>query len=392
MPTPLPIVGRPIRLAVVGLGQISELCLPTLRRTHRRRDRGAVRPRRDARRDRWASEFPDSDMHRAHRRPLESRRPTSSTCWSPRPRTGRSSRRSSTPGFHVQVQKPIARSLEDADAHARGRDAHRARRSACSRTTCSIRRSCSCATSCARARSATPAGVHMKIVGTGRGGWDVPEASYRWQFEQAQDGRGMLVFDHGWHQLAVAHWLFGPIRRIFGWIGSTQVAPEIAPEITARRAVDARVGARQRRARGARHHVRARHVLPLRLLQRATNGSRSPVPAASCVATAVSSLRHPGAVGRGVRARVEMREYHALADDPARRVRGVDAEPGRRVHRPRLRARDRRHDFARRSRSAADRDRVVSGRHAAPRAAPGVARRPNTGVFAIGNERRLRQR
>jgi predicted dehydrogenase len=53
-----------------------------------------------------------------------------------------------------------------------------------------------------------------------------------WQFEQAKDGRGMLVFDHGWHQLAVAHWLFGPVRRIFAWIGSTQVAPEVAPDIT----------------------------------------------------------------------------------------------------------------------------------------------------------------
>jgi predicted dehydrogenase len=77
-----------------------------------------------------------------------------------------------------------------------------------------------------------PSGVHMKIVGTGRGGWDVPVASYVWQFEQAKDGRGMLVFDHGWHQLAVAHWLFGPVRRIFAWIGSTQVAPDLAPEIT----------------------------------------------------------------------------------------------------------------------------------------------------------------
>ena len=45
----------------------------------------------------------------------------------------------------------------------------------------------------------------MKIVATGRGGWDLPAASLEWQFEQARDGRGMLVFDHGWHQLAVAH-------------------------------------------------------------------------------------------------------------------------------------------------------------------------------------------
>jgi predicted dehydrogenase len=28
MPTPLPITGRRVRIAVVGLGQIAELCLP----------------------------------------------------------------------------------------------------------------------------------------------------------------------------------------------------------------------------------------------------------------------------------------------------------------------------------------------------------------------------
>src|SRR6185503_4476642 len=33
-----------------------------------------------------------------------------------------------------------------------------------------------------------PTAVHMKIVGTGRGGWDVPESSFRWQWEQQADG------------------------------------------------------------------------------------------------------------------------------------------------------------------------------------------------------------
>jgi len=69
----------------------------------------------------------------------------------------------------------------------------------------------------------------MKIVATGRGGWEVPASSYRWQFEQSRDGRGMLVFDHGWHQLALADWLFGPITHIFAWIGETPLGP-VAPE------------------------------------------------------------------------------------------------------------------------------------------------------------------
>ena len=53
------------------------------------------------------------------------------------------------------------------------------------------------------------------------------ERASRWQFEQARDGRGMMVFDHGWHQLAVATWLFGPIRRIFAWLGRTEIVPGI---------------------------------------------------------------------------------------------------------------------------------------------------------------------
>ena len=71
-------------------------------------------------------------------------------------------------------------------------------------------------------------GYHMKMVGTGRGGWDVPASSWRWQFEQMQRGRGVLVFDDGWHKLATALWLFGPIAEVRAWIGSTEVVPGLA--------------------------------------------------------------------------------------------------------------------------------------------------------------------
>jgi predicted dehydrogenase len=71
-------------------------------------------------------------------------------------------------------------------------------------------------------------GYHMKMVGTGRGGWDVPAGSWEWQFAQMQRGRGILVFDDGWHKLATALWLFGPIREVRAWIGATEMAPGIA--------------------------------------------------------------------------------------------------------------------------------------------------------------------
>jgi predicted dehydrogenase len=71
------------------------------------------------------------------------------------------------------------------------------------------------------------AGYHMKMVASGRGGWDVPASSYDWQFQQMQRGRGILVFDDGWHKLATALWLFGPIKEVRAWIGGTEVVPGI---------------------------------------------------------------------------------------------------------------------------------------------------------------------
>ncbi len=63
----------------------------------------------------------------------------------------------------------------------------------------------------------------MKMVASGLGGWDVPGSSYEWQFMQMRDGRGILVFDDGWHKLATALWLFGPIREVRAWVGGTEV-------------------------------------------------------------------------------------------------------------------------------------------------------------------------
>ncbi len=70
-------------------------------------------------------------------------------------------------------------------------------------------------------------GYHMKMVGSARGGWDVPESSWRWQFKQMQNGRGVLVFDDGWHKLSTALWLFGPIREVRAWVGGTEVVPSV---------------------------------------------------------------------------------------------------------------------------------------------------------------------
>jgi predicted dehydrogenase len=70
-------------------------------------------------------------------------------------------------------------------------------------------------------------GYHLKMVGSGLGGWEVPWDTYRAQFELAADGRGILVFDDGWHKLSTALWLFGPIREVRAWVGTTEIVPGI---------------------------------------------------------------------------------------------------------------------------------------------------------------------
>ena len=70
-------------------------------------------------------------------------------------------------------------------------------------------------------------GYHMKMVASGRGGWEVPGDSYEWRFVQARNGRGPLFFDDGWHKLSTALWLFGPVNEVRAWIGSTEVVPGI---------------------------------------------------------------------------------------------------------------------------------------------------------------------
>ncbi len=71
-------------------------------------------------------------------------------------------------------------------------------------------------------------GYHVKMVASGRGGWDVPGSSYEWQFDQLRRGRGIFVFDDGWHKLATAQWLFGPVREVRAWVGSTDVIPGLS--------------------------------------------------------------------------------------------------------------------------------------------------------------------
>jgi predicted dehydrogenase len=219
----LPITDRPVRIAVVGLGQIAELCLPP----YVNRDDVEVVglcDRDQQRVDKWASVFPraqtstDLDEFLAVDADVVD-------VLVPTPLHADVVTQVLERGFHVQVQKPIARSIADAD---RMIDAARQ-----TGAVLRVMEDYVCYPPLVKLREVvrsgdigSPQSMHMKIVGTARGGWEVNPASYEWQFAQAKDGLGILTFDHAWHQLAVAHWLFGPIRRVFGWVRRTPIGDD----------------------------------------------------------------------------------------------------------------------------------------------------------------------
>lgn len=227
MPTPFPIpADRPLRIAVVGLGQIAELVVPTYLERDDIEVVGICDRSTDAL-ERWMPRCPD-----AYATPsltlllLElADRADVVDVLVPTPAHADVVTRVLEAGFHVQVQKPLARELAGADRMLAAVPAG---------GTLRVLEDYLFFPPLVQMKAlidageiGDPVGLHMKIVATGRGGWDLPASSLEWQFEQAADGRGMMVFDHGWHQFAVATWLFGPIRRVFAWLGSTEVVPGI---------------------------------------------------------------------------------------------------------------------------------------------------------------------
>jgi predicted dehydrogenase len=225
MTTPLPIpADRPIRLAVVGLGQIAELVLPS----YLERDDVVIVglcDRDESQLARWRTRCPDAHATTSLEELLTVDADVVDVLV-PTPAHAEVVQQVFGAGYHVQVQKPLARDLEGAQRMLAARDA--------SGATLRVLEDYLFFPPLVKLRDLVAAGeigdpvaVHMKIVATGRGGWELPERSMRWQFEQMLDGRGMMVFDHGWHQLAVSSWLFGPIRRIFAWLGETEIVPGI---------------------------------------------------------------------------------------------------------------------------------------------------------------------
>jgi len=129
-------------------------------------------------------------------------------------------------GWHVNLQKPIGNDLDEAGRMAKAAEA--------AGRTLRVMENYLFYEPLQRLKHVVDSGAigevsgyHLKMVASGLGGWDVPGDTYEWQFAQARRGRGTLLFDDGWHKLSTALWLFGPVREVRAWIGSTEVVPGI---------------------------------------------------------------------------------------------------------------------------------------------------------------------
>ena len=111
MPTPLPVpADRPLRIAVVGLGQIAELVLPT----YLERDDVVIVglcDRDDAQLEHWHARCPDARATTSLDELLTVDADVVDVLV-PTPAHAEVVERVFAAGYHVQVQKPLARDLE----------------------------------------------------------------------------------------------------------------------------------------------------------------------------------------------------------------------------------------------------------------------------------------
>lgn len=67
-----------------------------------------------------------------------------------------------------------------------------------------------------------PSSIHIKTAMGGKGGWNIPVSAEEWRKRPAEVGgaeRGSpVLFDNGWHDFVLAHWFFNEeIEKVFAW-------------------------------------------------------------------------------------------------------------------------------------------------------------------------------
>jgi predicted dehydrogenase len=136
-------------------------------------------------------------------------------------------------GKHVSVQKPMARTLEEAD-----------RMIAAARTAGVVLRVYEnfvfyppIVRACEMIQAGEIGAPQMIRLHYNSGrrdsAWDVPLRSWLWRFDEKKCGGGPIVFDHGYHLFSVARFLMGEVERVSAWIDRTAVAPAVAVDAPA---------------------------------------------------------------------------------------------------------------------------------------------------------------
>ncbi len=64
-----------------------------------------------------------------------------------------------------------------------------------------------------------PISMRMKTVnGHRRHGWDIPDSSIAWRYDQSINGGGKAILDYGYHIFAMGRWFLGEPEQVFAWI------------------------------------------------------------------------------------------------------------------------------------------------------------------------------
>jgi predicted dehydrogenase len=129
-------------------------------------------------------------------------------------------------GAHVSVQKPMAMTLADIDRMIEA--AQRAQRHL------KVFENFVFYPPIVKARELIREGavgrpLHCRmrtVVGDQRYTWPIDPATWQWRRDLAKPGEnGRLTFDDGHHKMAVALWLFGPVRDVYARIDTTETGP-----------------------------------------------------------------------------------------------------------------------------------------------------------------------
>jgi predicted dehydrogenase len=71
-----------------------------------------------------------------------------------------------------------------------------------------------------------PQMIRMHVnSGTQDTAWKVPLSAWLWRFDEKRCGGGPLVFDHGYHLFSLARYLMGEVERVYAWIDRSPVVP-----------------------------------------------------------------------------------------------------------------------------------------------------------------------